>query len=426
MRKRLLSNLAWLVAGKGFRVVGLIIGIWMARYLGPEQYGVLSYAYAFVALFGTIAKLGLDQLAVRNITQSPEKEGLILGTVFVLKLVTSLIAFVLVLLTSWFLQNGDWTFTVLVMVIAVGFMFNAFDAYDIYHQAHVTSRYVVISTSAAILVLSAVRVGLILGEYPILYFAATSTFELAFRGVLMVLIGRRKRRTSQKWHFDMSVTRGLLKDGWPIVIGSVMYIIHTRIDQVMIGSMLGSDEVGIYSAAVRLSELWLFMPMLIVQTLMPYFTRIRMSNTVHYHARLTQLYSLMFWLGALVGIVTTIFGETIVIAIYGEAYQNAYAPLALSIWTGVFIAQSSAMSVWMIGENILSRRLVISLIVVPINIGLNLLLIPKYGIIGASAASFISTGLGVWVVSFMVKPLRAQTWQMLRAINPRYLIYRIK
>lgn len=425
MRARLISNLNWLFWDRVLRLAGgLLVSVWVARYLEPEQFGHLNYAIAFVALFGAVAKLGIDQVVVRNLAKIPEKEGAILGTVFFLKLIVALMALILVIPGAWLVEGGDWNFVVLVTIIAIGMLLNVFDAFDLYYQAHLLSRYTVIARSMSFLLFCLVRVGLVLGEYPVIYFAAVTTMELAFAGALLVWLGKRNRGYVQKWHFDQNVMYSLLRDGWPLIVSSALIAIHTRIDQVMIGQMLGNAEVGIYSVAVRLSDSWLFLPLIIVQTVTPYLVKLRDSNPEYYQARLLQLYSLMFWLGALAGIVTVFFGDFFLVLLFGKQYQAAYMPLVLTIWTGIFISQSVARGVWMIGENMQGYRLLNNLIAVPMNIGLNWFLIPIYGVVGASIASLFSIGLGTWAIPFLFKSMRASNSQMLLSINPKYLFLR--
>jgi O-antigen/teichoic acid export membrane protein len=269
---------------------------------------------------------------------------------------------------------------------------------------------------------SVVRVGLILGEYPLVYFAAAATLEIALGGIVLVWSYRHKHATGQKWYFHRETMVSLLKDGWPLIISSALIVIHTRIDQVMIGQMLGHAEVGVYSAAIRLSESWLFVPLIIVQTVTPYLLKLRETNFPYYQIRLLQLYSLMFWLGALVGAGAFLFGEFFVVLLFGEEYRAAFLPLVLTIWTGIFISQSVARGVWMVGENLQGYRLVNNLIAVPMNIALNWLLIPKYGVAGASVASLISIGASTWIIPFLFKPMRASNMQMLLSVNPKYLL----
>jgi len=427
MRARLFANFNWLLAEKILRLAGgIVIGIWIARYLGPEQFGMLNYALAFVAIFGAVARLGIDQIVIRDLTNFPERQGAILGTTLTLKLAAALIALILVMPTAWLAQDGDWSFMVLVAVVAAGMIFNALDAYDLYYQAHVLSRYAVFARSASFILFSAVRVILILKGFPLLYFAAAATLEIALGGGVLVWLYQRRRASEPKWYFNLETMMSLLKDGWPLIVSSALIVIHTRIDQVMIGQMLGHAEVGIYSAAIRLSESWLFIPSVIVQTVTPYLIKLRESNQQYYQARLLQLYSLMFWLGAFATMAATVFGEYIVVLLFGEQYRAAYLPLMLTIWTGIFISQAVARGVWMVGENMQGFRLVNNLVAVPMNIALNWFLIPAYGVMGASMASLASIGFCTWVLPFLFKSMRESNKQMLLSINPKYLLLATK
>lgn len=423
MRARVLSNLNWLFVDKVLRLAGgLVIGVWVARYLGPEQFGILNYALAFVALFGAVAKLGFDQVVVREIIDTPKKESVILGTTFTLKLFAGFIAFILALFAAWVTHNGDQPFMVLITVVAVGIMFNALDAFDIYYQAHLLSRFAVFARCLSFLVFSVVRVVLIVGKYPLVYFAAIATLEIALGGLVLIWLYHRKYAIEKKWHFHRETMVSLLSDGWPLIISSALIVLHTRIDQVMIGQMLGNAELGIYSAAIRLSESWLFAPLIIVQTVTPYLMKLRGSNPPYYQLRLLQLYSLMFWLGVIAGGSTILFGKFFIVLLFGKEYHAAYFPLVFTIWTGIFISQSIARSVWMVGENLQGYRLVANLVAVPTNIVLNWFLIPLYGVIGASIASLVSIGASTWLLPFMFKSMRASNKQMLLSINPKYLL----
>lgn len=425
MRKRLLANLNWLFADRIIRIVGgLVIGIWVARYLGPGDYGLLNFALSFVALFGTVGRLSIDPVAVRELTKFPEREKEILGTIFRLKLWGSLAAVALVLPAAWLVQPDNPLFMLLVTITAVGILFNALDVIDIFYQARTLSKYVVQARTIAFLLFSAVRVGLILGEFSVVWFALVATLELALGGALMIWIYRRREGKISSWCWQRDTARLLLKDGWPLIASSLLIIVHTRIDQVMIGQMLGDVQVGIYSAAIRISEAWLFVPMLMVQTAMPYFVQLRERSPARYQERLMQLYSAMFWTGVAAGILTMLVGQQAIVLLFGDAYSGAYTPLVLTIWTGIFIAQAVARSIWMISANLQIYRLFNNLIAVPINVLLNLLWIPKYGASGAAAASLVSVGVSTWLVPLMFLPLRQSNLDLIRSINPRYLFVR--
>jgi len=219
----------------------------------------------------------------------------------------------------------------------------------------------------------------------------------------------------------LKVAKKLLIDCWPLAISVFLISIHMRIDQVMIGNMLSAEQVGIYSVAVRLSEFWIFIPAIIVSTLMPYFVRLRDIDNDLYHARLMQLYSFMFWMGFSIGIVTIVFGYEIIDLLFGEVYTAAYAALVFNIWDGIFVSLALARGIWMISENLQKYRLYNNIIIVTINVIANYFLIPEFGISGAAIATLMTQVLGVWVISFLWKPLRESTWDTIRAINPVYL-----
>jgi len=422
MKARLLANLNWLAFDSLLRLAGgLLVGVWVARYLGPAQFGLLSYAMAFVALFANVAKLGMDRVMVRELIRMPEREGEILGTIFALKLGVSVLALLAVITAAWLTREGDAEFALLVAVIAAGMLVNALDAFDVYYQAHLLSRHLVVARGIAFICFSLVRIALILGGYPVIYFAVASTLDIALSGAIMLWIYRRVHPAKVLWRFDGRILQTLLKDGWPLIATSVLIIMHTRIDQVMLGEMLGNAEVGIYSAAVRLSDVWLFVPMLIVQTLNPYLIRLREQSPVLYHARLIQLYSIMFWLGVLVGVLTVLFGEFFTVLLFGEDYRAAYLPLLLIVWTGIFKSQAVAASIWMIGENIQIYRLFLNLMAVPLNIALNYWFIPVYGVAGAALASLISIGVSTWLLPFLFEPMRQSNQDFFRSIDPRCL-----
>ncbi len=201
-----------------------------------------------------------------------------------------------------------------------------------------------------------------------------------------------------------------------------LIVIHTRIDQVMIGNMLDKEQVGIYSAAARLMEFWYFIPGIIISTLMPYFVELRENNSRLYHFRLMQLYSSMFWVGVFVGVFIIFFGKDIIRMLFGIEYILAYEVLIFNIWAGIFVAQALARGIYLISENLQLYRLINNILAVVTNIMLNLYFIPKMGISGAALSSMLSISISTWFFSMFFKPLRASTIDMIKSSVPIYLI----
>ena len=422
MRQKLLKNISWLFFDKIIRILGgLVVGIWVARYLGPSDFGVLNYALAYTALFMLFVKLGLDQIVVREVVKKPKLTNYLMGTAFGLKLVGSMLAFVLVMVSLYFMETNTTT-KIVIFIISAGFILQAVDVIDYYYQAHVLSKYVVIARNSAFIGSSLLKVYFIVYEYDVIYFALANTIDFALAGLFMLVLYKKIGGKVSQWKFSKVIAMRLLRFSWPLALSVFLISIHMKIDQVMIGNMLDVEQVGIYSVAVRLAEFWLFIPGIIVSTLMPYFVSLRESNNELYHYRLMQLYSFMFWMGLFVGVVTIIFGEYIIRLLFGEAYVGAYAAFVFNIWNGIFISQAIARGIWMISENLQIYRLYNNMIIVILNITVNLLLIPKIGIAGAAIATLLTQSIGTWVLGFLWKPLRPSTLAMIKSVNPIYLI----
>jgi O-antigen/teichoic acid export membrane protein len=423
-KNKLFKNISWLFFDKIIRILGgFFVGIWVARYLGPGDFGVLNYALAYTALFMIFVNLGLDQIIIREIVKNPKLTFYLLGTAFGLKSAGALIAITLIAVSLFFVEMNALT-KIVVMVIATGFIFQSLDVIDFYYQSQVLSKYVVIARNSAFILSSLLKVYFIVYEYSVVYFALSNIADMFLIAVFLITIYKKTGYEIKQWRFSKKIAVRLFKFSWPLAISAFLISVHMKIDQVMIGSMLDTEQVGIYSIAVRLSEFWYFIPAIIISTLMPYFVNLREVNQKLYNGRLMQLYSLMFWMGVSVGIFVMFFGEDIIRLLFGEAYIGSYEALVFNIWNGIFVSQAIARGIWMISENLQKYRLYNNLIVVNINIITNIILIPRIGITGAAIATLLTQASGTWVFSFLWKPLRASTWAMIKSVNPIYLVRR--
>lgn len=140
---RYFANTSWLFAEKILRmVVGILVGVWVARYLGPERYGLLSYAQSFVGLFSVVATLGLDSILVRELVKDEGKRAVLLGTAFRLKLLGAG-AVMLLLAAAVQLTSNDGYTNALIFIVASAIIFQSFNVIDLYFQSKVFCKYVV-------------------------------------------------------------------------------------------------------------------------------------------------------------------------------------------------------------------------------------------------------------------------------------------
>jgi polysaccharide transporter, PST family len=191
--RKITHNTGWLFFDKILRMgVGLIVGVWVARYLGPQQYGMWNYSMAFASLFGALATLGLDGIVVRDLIEDPSKRDILLGTAFVLKLIAGLITLIVTVIFIAIIKQGDNLMLYLVALSSLGFVFQSFFVIDFYFQAHVISKYTVYAQNAAFLIVAFAKIGLLLCNAPLITFAIAGTVEIFLTSIFFILVYRKK------------------------------------------------------------------------------------------------------------------------------------------------------------------------------------------------------------------------------------------
>jgi O-antigen/teichoic acid export membrane protein len=410
---KIVNNIGWLFADKLLRLGGgLLVGVWVARYLGPDQFGLFSYSLAFTAIFTTIAALGLDGIVVRNIVRDLSCKDEVLGSVFVMKVVGGVVAIGLTLGAIFFLRPHDPVVHLLVGVTAVGTLFQAFDVIDFWFQSQILSRYTVYAKNAAFIIISILKVFLILNNAPLVSFAYAGLAEIILGSVGLVLVYRINGYSMTQWRCRKNLMGSMLSDSWPLIFSSIVIMIYMRIDQIMIGDMIGNEEVGIYSSAVRLAEAWYFIPGTIVASVFPSIVKAKETSEDLFYSRLQKLYNLMAFLGYLVAIPTTFIAPWLITSLYGSAYAKAGPMLSLLIWAGLFVNLGIARSSFLTAMNWTRVHFMTVFLGCVINIALNLALIPRYGGMGAVIASCVAYWFAVHGACIVYKPLH-ETGHML-------------
>jgi O-antigen/teichoic acid export membrane protein len=397
-------------------IAGLFVGIWVARYLGPGQFGVFSYALAFTAIFGSIAKLGLDGIVVRDLVNEPEKRDVYLGTAFWLKLVGAFITLGVVAFATLFTSN-DLTTNLYIFIIASGMIFQSFEVIDFYFQSKVLSRFVSLCKMTQLLLSSLLKVYFVLTGADLFWFVAVSLVDQATLAVTLYIAYRYQKIGSFYRYFDLMTAKILLKDSWPLILSGLVVMIYMRIDQVMIKEMLGEREVGLYSAAVRLSEAWYIVPMIITSSLFPSIVSAKKVSEELYYERLQRLYTFMVWMAIGIALPMTFLSDWIVTLLYGNAYREAGQVLLIHIWAGVFVSLGVASGKWFLSENLQSLAFYRTFSGAIINIILNFVLIPIYGLIGAAIATVIAQTMAAFVFDIISKKTRMVFFMKLNTLN---------
>jgi PST family polysaccharide transporter len=392
----IIANTGWLFADRILRMgVGLFVGVWVARYLGVQQFGVFNYATAFVALFSTLSTLGLDAIVVRSIVREPEKRLQILGTTFWLKLIGGIAALVLAVSSIILLRHDDQLTISLVAILASVGIFQTFDTIDIWFQSQVQSKYTVIAKNTAFVITALIKVILISIHAPLIAFAWAALGEVSLGAIGLIISYKIRGYSPWLWTWSLSLAKTLLKESWPLILSGLAIMVYVKIDQIMLGQMIGDKAVGLYSAATRISEVWYFIPTTIVASVSPaiYSAKKDLSETIYYQ-QIEKLFRLLSILSIVIAIPMSFLSTRIITMLFGSSYAPAGTILAIHIWAALFVFMGVAASPWFIAEGLTQLPFQRTLLGAITNVLLNLILIPMYAGVGASIATVISYGVG--------------------------------
>lgn len=415
---KIVDNMGWLFLDKALRMgVGLLVGIWVARYLGPEQFGLLSFSTAFVSIFGAVAGLGLQSVVVRDLVLDPTCTEETLGTAAMLQLGGGLLAYgFLILAISW-LRPEDTVAMMLVAILGSILLFKFSDIALYWFESQVSSKYIVWIQNACFLVFAAIKIGLITTNASLSAFAWAAAGEALVVTLLILAVLSLRGPRLMRLRSSINRAKKLLSDSWPLLLSGAAIMVYMRIDQIMLGQMLNDKAVGIYSAAVRISEVWYFIPMIIVASVFPAILEAKKHDEREYQQRLQRLYDLMVAMSVFVALPMTFLSNHIVTGLFGSAYIQAGPILAIHIWASVFVFLGVASSQHFVAENrqILSfQRTLLGAI---INIVLNLFLIPILGMIGAAIATVFSYAIAAFFSDLLQKETRFMFAMKVKSMN---------
>lgn len=395
---------------------GLILGIWIARYLGPERYGWLNYAIAIVGVVTSATSLGINSVVVRELVVRPHEARILIGTAFRLRTIGAVMGVVACLLIAWFGAGKDARAGQMIVVVSLGMLLQLGDVMDLLLQARQESRVSAWIRISACFCASLVRVVLLLSGASVVWFAAASVVELGLSSTGWWWLARARNWAYWGWHGEWSRVRALLQESWPAALSGITIYAQAYADQVVIGSTLGGSELGQYAAAIRIVSVFAFVPTVIQTVAAVEVTRAKQESATRYRQRLYDLYRLMTWVFLLVAVPLVILGPITARWLYGQAYAAASVLLPWLALRLLFTNFGVARAIFITNENLFRFALLTAVAGAVTNVALNLILVPVWGAPGAIAASLAS----FFVTTFALEPLNRRTrqnlWLMVQAI----------
>lgn len=406
MIRRALRNSSWLMIEKVITMgASLLVTLVLARQLGPEGFGVLNYLLAIVAIVSPLAALGLNALVSRELVEKHEQEQKIIATATVLRLIGAgggaLCLLVLAFSGVGLAGEGQ---QVALVLLAVASVFNAFQVMEYWFESQLKSAYVSSIRAAIMLVFAGIKIGVAWYYVDLVVLAAVYAMEVVCLGIGYGWIYQRMSMPVRWKSFDPGYGIGLIRESSWLIFSSVAAILYLKIDQVMIPQLSSQAELGVYAAAVRLSEVWYFFANAFVVSFFPMLLILRRQNDqASYMLRMQYLCDGLFGLAFVLAIVVSIFATPVILFLFGPAYDKTVTILVIHIWAGVFVFMRALASKWLMAERLLMFSLVSHGLGLLVNIGLNFMLIPTMGGAGAAVATVVSYAVASYV-AFWVAP----------------------
>lgn len=420
---KILSNVAWLVSDKVFRLgTNFLLTLWIARHFGPEGFGELSYLLAVVAVLGSFATLGLNTVVVRDLVQqsTPDRVRETLGSATALQAAGGVLAFlIMVAYCLWPLAGiGDTPYPGI--ILAATLLLQPCAVLRYWFESRLQSRYVVIADNAAFLVSAIAKVLVLLSGGSLVWITAALLIEGAIGAGCLTYLFFTRDSPGPALRASVARVRNLMEDAWPLMLSSLMIILYIRLDQVMLAHISGAASVGLYSAAVRITEIWYLVPGAIAVSMAPRMLSLCAENPDLYRAELERLFRWVLWPTALASMLLWWLANPIVVMVYGETYREAADVLAMYFMTSIFVVFGTIKgSCWVTAMGLQRFGLLSTACGVVSNVALNILLIPLYGGVGAAVATVFSMIISTVVVPLFHPVDRETVWMLLHAFSPK-------
>jgi PST family polysaccharide transporter len=384
------KNTSWLLLERAVRLVlGVLVSAWVARYLGPTQFGQLSYVLTFIVLFQAFAGLGIDSILVRDLSRDPAHSSKYIGSALALRALAGLICWAIATLSMCIIENFDWEMVLIAAIVGSSLITQAFDVFDLWFQSQSKNKLTVIVKLTAYLLASLVKIICILAKASLVVFSAVTALEFLLVAVGLT-IAFRKNKLPIPLEFSRSSAKQLLAESWPLIFATLSVALYMRVDIMMIKSILGEKYVGYYAAAVSLSNLWHVLPMSICASAAPIIALKKIEGDREYYDALLQLFRLGLITSLSISVVVFFISDFLTFILYGHEFVDTGKILKIHIFTNIPVFLGVVRSLWTVNERQRWFSIWSTLGGASLSLALNWLLLPNFGVTGAAFSAVLS------------------------------------
>lgn len=426
IRSKPLLNMIWLSGDSIIRLgFGFLISVWLARYMGPNEFGLYNYAIAIITIFTAVASLGMNGVTVRELVKRPDNSAVIMGSSFLLQISGSILACFLVVVFTSFLRPHEYDVLLVVVAMLPSILFRSSDIIKYWFESNVTSKYTVIAQNISFFISCALKIIIILSNWPYLLISITVSIEALLVATILFYIYY-KKTSKINWKVDSKECEQLLSQSWPLIFSGLALMLYMRMDQIMIGNLIDNAAVGVYSVAVKMIEVWYFFPIAIVSSFFPKIIKSKENSEREYNDKMQLLYDALVIIGITLAVFVTFISSYIIIFFFGEKYSASIGVIKIYAWVSIFYFLSSASGRWYINERLQMFALTRNLLGLLVGAILNYILIPIYGIIGSAYATLFAYFCAAYLFDISNKKTRISFYQKSKALWVPGAIFRLR
>lgn len=261
-------NASWLITGKVFQMVlSFIVSIIVARYLGPNNYGVINYSTAFVSFFTSLCTLGINSVIIKDFVTKPDEQGKAIGTTLVLRIISSALSSLMILMIVSIVDKGEQTTIIVTGLCSLALIFQVFDTINYWFQSIYQSKVTAIATLIAYAATSVYKIVLFILGKNVIWFAFATSVDYICLALLLTIAY--KKYNGPKWSFSWKKGRELLSQSYHYILSGMMVAIYVHTDKLMLKQMLDATSVGYYSLASSVNGMWVFVLAAIIDSMVP-------------------------------------------------------------------------------------------------------------------------------------------------------------
>lgn len=421
LSSKVVKNSGWIIGGKIVQMIlGFIIGIFTARYLGPSNYGIINTAQAYTAFIMPVCTLGFSAIFVKCILDHPSEEGKYLSSGIAIRCLVSIIMMMIMFAIVILVNPNEKELHLVFFIHSFVLFFQSFDLFDYWYQSKYQSKYPTIYGIIGYFVAAVYKLFLLITGKSVAWFAFATVLDYAIVAIMYLTIS--VKRNHIKMRVSWSVAKDMINVSKHFILSGMLVMVYAQMDKIMIGKFLSNTEVGLYSVGVAICNLWTFVITAIINSVRPNIVETFYVNKEKYKKKLVSLYSLIIWLSIAVSLVLCCLAKLIIIVLYGNQYLGAIGVLRIITWYTSFSFLGVARNIWTVCEEKQKYEKFFALSGAIGNFVLNIVLIPTFGINGAAIASLATQIITNVIVPYCIKDTRENSIHIIKAFNPKNLL----